>query len=316
MEQEVARAATICAKAGRQVASLFQEARMGKAIHVETVLPVVEEIARSVERNPGVLAALLRLRKLDNYTYMHSVSVCALMVALGNQIGLGTDPAREAGMAGLLHDIGKVGIATELLNKKGSLSDQEFALLRDHAQLGHQLLIQSGGAGDVVLDVCLHHHERADGSGYPDRLAADAISVYAKMAAVCDVYDATTSNRPYKAAWQAAYALRKMTEWSHGHFDMRIFHAFVRTVGIYPIGTLVRLKSGYLGVVLDQNEDSLLAPRVKVFYAIDKDRRVPPKVVDLSLGVDQDEIISHEDPDVWDIKDLQFLWSGIDGPVH
>jgi HD-GYP domain-containing protein (c-di-GMP phosphodiesterase class II) len=309
---EIAEAAEVCARAVDEVATLFKEARMGKAIQAETLLPVATEIAASVERNPGVMSALLRLRKQDSYTYMHSVSVGALMVGLARQLGVESGLLPEIGLAGLLHDIGKVGIGLELLNKKGRLTDDEFARLRNHAQFGHRLLLK-GSVSDIALEVAHHHHERADGSGYPDNIVGDNISLYARMAAVCDVYDATTSNRPYKDAWPPAYALRKMAEWSRSQYDTRIFHAFVRTVGIYPIGTLVRLKSGYLGVVLDQNDGALLTPQVKVFYAIDKAHRMPPRVIDLSDGTD--EIVSHEDPAVWGIDDLHSLWSGLDRPL-
>jgi HD-GYP domain-containing protein (c-di-GMP phosphodiesterase class II) len=310
-EQEVAKAAEVCGRAVTEVSSLFQEVRMGKAIQAETLLPVAGEIAASVERNPGVFSALLRLRKQDTYTYMHSVSVGALMIGLGQQLGMESNHLPEIGLAGLVHDIGKVGIELELLNKKGRLTEAEFDRLREHAPYGHRLLAKDS-AGEIALIVARHHHERADGSGYPDHLAGEDISLYARMAAVCDVYDATTSNRPYKDAWQPAYALRKMAEWSRSQYDTRVFHAFVRTVGIYPIGTLVRLKSGFLGVVLDQNDTALLTPRIKVFFAIAKGHRIPAKVVD--LAEDGDEIVCHEDPTAWAINDLDLLWSGLDGP--
>lgn len=311
-EEEIARAREMCILAVAEVGNLFQEARMGKAIQPETLLPVATQIAASVERNPGVFSALLRLRKQDTYTYMHSVSVGALMVGLGRQLGLPSGQLPELGLAGLLHDIGKVGVELELLNKKGRLSEEEFNRLREHAPYGHRLLLK-GNASEIALEVARHHHERADGSGYPDRIAGETISLPARMAAVCDVYDATTSDRPYKDAWQPAHALRKMAEWSRSQYDVRVFHAFVRTVGIYPIGTLVRLKSGYLGVVMDQNEKALLAPRVKVFYAVDRGQRIPERIVD--LAADGDEILSHEDPDVWGIVDLHQLWSGLNKPL-
>jgi HD-GYP domain-containing protein (c-di-GMP phosphodiesterase class II) len=312
-EEEIGRAVKISAASCEAITALFQEARMGRAIQAETVMPVVDEIADSVLRNPSVLTALNRLRRQDNYTYLHSISVCALMVALGNQIGLEIGQCREAGLAGLLHDIGKVHIDLDLLNKKERLSDGEIAQLRRHATMGHELLAQDDSASAVVLDVCLHHHERLDGSGYPEGLSGEGISLFARMAAVSDVYDATTSNRPYKDAWQPALALRKMTEWSGcGYFDRRVFHAFVRTVGIYPIGTLVRLKSNKLAVVIDQSADSLLRPRVKIFFSITADRRLPPQMVDLSRPGSNDEIVSHEDPAAWGIDDLDFLWSGVD----
>lgn len=310
--EEIARIRDKCIQAVAEIGSLFQEARMGKAIQPETLLPVATEIAASVERNPGVFSALLRLRKQDTYTYMHSVSVGALMVGLGRQLGLPSSQLPELGLAGLLHDIGKVGVELELLNKRGRLTEQEFDRLREHAPYGHRLLAK-GNASELALEVARHHHERADGSGYPDGIAGDTISLPARMAAVCDVYDATTSDRPYKDAWQPAHALRKMAEWSRNQYDVRVFHAFVRTVGIYPIGTLVRLKSGYLGVVMDQNEKALLAPHVKVFYAIDRGQRLPERIVD--LAADGDEILSHEDPDVWGILDLHQLWSGLNKPL-
>jgi HD-GYP domain-containing protein (c-di-GMP phosphodiesterase class II) len=311
-EEEIARAREVCAQAVAEVGKLFHEARMGKAIQPETLMPVATKIAASVERNPGVLSALLRLRHQDTYTYMHSVSVGALMVGLGRQLGLDSSQLPEIGLAGLLHDIGKVGIELELLNKKGRLSEEEFGRLREHAPYGHRLL-EKGNASEIALEVARHHHERTDGSGYPDRLTSDDIRLCARMAAVCDVYDATTSDRPYKDAWPPAHALRKMAEWSRNQYDTRVFHAFVRTVGIYPVGTLVRLKSGYLGVVIDQNEAALLTPHVKIFFTIDKGRRIPVRIVDLAEG--GDEILSHEDPAAWGIEDLQGLWSGLDRPL-
>ena len=312
-EEEAARARKVLEHSCQVVAEVFRQARMGRALQPETVLPVIDDIAASVQRNPGVLTALNRLRQQDTYTYQHSVSVCALMVALADQLGCEADRRRDAGLAGLMHDIGKVRIPLDLLNKKGPLSEAEYAELRRHAEMGHELLAAGNSTAELVLDVCLHHHERVDGSGYPQGLAGDQVSLFARMAAVSDVYDATTSDRPYKDAWQPAYVLRRMTEWSgSGQFDTRVFHAFVKTVGIYPIGTLVRLRSGRLAVVVDQSSGSLLRPRVKVIFSVTSNRRLPPRIIDLSQADAGDEIVGHEDPAVWGIDDIEFLWSGID----
>lgn len=163
----------------------------------------------------------------------------------------------------------------------------------------------------MVLDVCLHHHEKTDGSGYPKGLSNQDISVFAKMGAVCDVYDAITSNRPYKAGWDPAESLRKMAEWTKGHFDPHIFQAFVKTMGIYPVGSLVRLTSGRVGVVVEQTAKSLTMPCVKVFFSTKSNLRIPPQVIDLSLGDTREKIVGREDPSQWNFADLNALWSGL-----
>jgi putative nucleotidyltransferase with HDIG domain len=310
MAQELRRAAIICLKSKEAVASMFTEVRMGRALDTGNAIRLVDQISQSVLRNPNTLISLARLKTGDEYTYMHSVAVCALMVALSLQLGLDPVQTREAGMGGLLHDIGKMAIPHAILNKSGDLTDAEFSLIKGHSAEGCKLLLDDPRISDIVKDICLHHHERLDGKGYPDGLSGDQISLYARMAAVCDVYDAITSDRSYKKGWNPAEALRKMAEWSEGHFDTAIFHAFVKSVGIYPVGTLVRLESGFLGVVVDQNEQSLLKPMVKVFFSIKSRKRLPSRVLDLSRPEVFEKIVGHEDPKAWGIADLRELWAG------
>ena len=307
---EFARASKICAQSKRAVTSMFQEARMGKAVNTASAQKLVEEISDSVSRNPGALISLARLKTADDYTYMHSVAVCALMIALSKQLGLDEKLTRSAGIAGLLHDLGKALMPMDILNKPGKLTDEEFAIIKTHPEEGYKLLLSSTGADEMALDVVLHHHEKTDGSGYPKRLKDAEISLYAKMGAVCDVYDAITSNRPYKAGWDPAESLRKMAEWANGHFDPSVFQAFVRSLGIYPIGSLVKLNSGRLGLVIDQAEKSLLTPKIKVFYSTRAMARIRPEIVDLSRPGCPEKIASREDPAKWDFPDLHELWSG------
>jgi putative nucleotidyltransferase with HDIG domain len=248
-------------------------------------------------------------RASDTYTYMHSVAVCALMLALGRQLGLQGDLLKKAGMAGMLHDLGKIAMPLEVLNKPGKLTNAEFDLMKTHPERGHELLVK-GNAAAEVLDVCLHHHEKVDGSGYPHGLVGDDLSLLAKMGAVCDVYDAITSVRPYKNGWDPGEALRSMAQWA-GHFDPRIFQAFVKTVGIYPVGSLVRLQSGRLAVVTAQNPQSLLTPKVKVFFSTKSDLRLDPYELDLATRNCQDKVVACESPDDWNFKDLDRLSSAL-----
>jgi putative nucleotidyltransferase with HDIG domain len=306
--EEAKRAAKICAKAKDAVTSMFQEVRMGKAINAEAAAELVEEIATSVMRNPGALISLARLKTADDYTYMHSVAVCALMIALGRQLGLDEAQIREAGTAGLLHDLGKAMMPMAVLNKPGKLTDEEFTIIKSHPEEGYRLLLEGSAVGELALDVCLHHHEKVDGSGYPHHLTGDQISLHAKMGAVCDVYDAITSNRPYKAGWDPAESIRKMTEWSKGHFDERVFQAFVKSIGIYPTGSLVKLASGRLAVVVEQSEKSLLAPLVKAFFSTKSQSYIPPELIDLSRPPQTEKIVGREDAAKWGIKNVDQFW--------
>jgi len=310
LDEELKRAAMIVARARHAVVSMFQEVRMGKAVSAESAGELVEEISSSVMRNPGALISLARLKTADDYTYMHSVAVCALMVSLARQLGLEEADVREAGMAGLLHDLGKAKMPMKVLNKPGKLTDEEFRIIKNHPVEGHRLLVEGGSASEIVLDVCLHHHEKVDGTGYPDRLTDAQITRFAKMGAVCDVYDAITSNRPYKAGWDPAASIRKMAEWSNGHFDEKIFQGFVKSIGIYPTGSLVKLASGRLAVVLEQSGKSLLAPRVKVFYSTRSRSYLVPEVIDLAHPGASDKIVGREDAATWGINNLDSLWSG------
>ncbi|MGE5472314.1 MAG: HD-GYP domain-containing protein [Bacteroidota bacterium] len=304
---ELKRAAKICARGKEAVVSMFQEARMGRAVEAEAVAPLVEEISNSMLRNPGALISLARLKTADDYTYMHSVAVCALMIALSRQLGLSEEQTRDAGMAGLLHDLGKAMIPHEVLGKPGKLTDEEFALVKTHPEEGYRLLLAGKGICEAAKDVCLHHHEKIDGSGYPAGKKNEEISLLAKMGAVCDVYDAITSNRPYKAGWDPAESIKRMAEWK-GHFDPQVFQAFVKSLGIYPIGSLVRLESGKLGVVVEQGEQSLLKPKIKAFFSTRSQAYIKPETVDLARS--PEKIAGREDAAKWGIKDIDRYWAG------
>ncbi len=310
-DEELVHARRLLEHSRQAVQTMFDEARMGKALSVKQAYELVDDIAASVLRGGSVLLGLARLKTADNYTYMHSVAVCALMTALATEVGLAPEQVRSAGLAGLLHDIGKMAVPSAILNKPGSLSEAEFGSVRAHPGAGHRMLLEAGEIDPVALDVCLHHHEKLDGSGYPHGLCGEQVSLYARMGAICDVYDAITSNRPYKQGWCPADSLRRMAAWRGGHLDAQLFAAFVKCLGIYPLGTLVRLQSERLGVVVGQTPGKpLTQPTVRVFFSIRAGTCIAPSLIDLTAPGCQERIVSTESAERWRLEDVERYWAG------
>nr|WP_116809980.1 HD-GYP domain-containing protein [Steroidobacter cummioxidans] len=307
MADELHNASNVLKRSKETVNALFAEARMGNAVNTSECAPLVNDIVDSVDSNSHALVSLCRLKMADEYTYMHSVSVCALMVSLGKQLGLDEAMLRDAGMAGLLHDLGKAVMPQDIINKPGKLTDEEFTIIKSHPVRGHEMLLESGVDNERVLDVARHHHERIDGKGYPDALAADKISLIARMSAVCDVYDAITSDRPYKRGWDPAESVARMASWE-GHFDSIVLQTFIKTIGIYPVGSLVRMASGKLGVVVEQNT-KLTAPKVKLFFSTKSGMPFEPKTVDLMDPRVTDKIVAREPLENWSFGYLNDLWA-------
>jgi putative nucleotidyltransferase with HDIG domain len=316
-ESELNQAAKLVGRSRGAVMAMFNEARMGHALQTEACMPLVNDIAESVARNPDAFVSLARLKTHDDYTYMHSVAVCALMVALARRLHLEDAQCREAGLAGLLHDLGKAMMPLEVLNKPSKLNEREFLTMKSHPERGHELLRKGDAVGEMVLDVCLHHHERPDGKGYPHGLSGDALSLHARMGAVCDVYDAITSNRPYKGAWDPADSIARMADWRRqGQFDPAVFAAFVQSLGIYPTGSLVRMRSSRLAVVIEQHPTALTSPKVRVFFSTRSEMPIPVEDLDLSLPSCGDAIEARESNQRWQFKHLVEIWAGSAAPRH
>ncbi len=315
LQDEMQHAAAIIERAHSAVQDMFHDIRMGKAINIDAAEDIAQEISDSVARNSYALISLARLKKADRYTYLHSVAVCALMSALARQLDLSDLQIRQASLAGLLHDVGKAEIPLEILNKPERLTADEFKIIMQHPRQGYELLLEAGVTDEVVLDVCLHHHEKLNGRGYPDGCDSEHISLMAKMGAICDIYDAITSNRPYKAGWDPAESIKRMYNWCGEHLDTQVFHAFVRTLGIYPIGSLVRLNNGMLGVVTEQNHTTLLHPKVKAFFSINTLQYCKPELFDLSEPSCTCSIVQREDPVAWKLGDWSHIWAETQEPA-
>lgn len=310
LADEMQRAVSIRRQAAGLVRTVMQDARLGKAVELDNVSPVVENITESILRNSGALLGLLRIKTKDDYTFLHSVSVCTLLVAFCRSRGMDEETIYQAGLGGLLHDTGKALVPDDILNKAGRLTDEEFAIIKKHPRDGYDILRQTPEIGQIPLDITLHHHERRDGSGYPDRQAEGQISELAQMAAIVDVYDAITSDRCYHKGMPAADALRKIYEWSKFHFNPSLTQEFMRCVGIYPVGTMVMLESGRLGVVVEPHETNLLTPKVNVFFNTRSQTYIRPELLDLSRGLGfggGDKIVRHESPEKWRVDPNRFL---------
>jgi putative nucleotidyltransferase with HDIG domain len=309
--EEMGRARKIHGQATNAVRMVMRDVRLGQAIELEGVAQVVEDITDSVLRNSGALVGLGAIKDKDEYTFLHSVSVCTLMVTFAQSLGLDRDLIRLAGVGGLLHDTGKMKVPNEILNKPGRLTEAEFAIMRTHPEEGWLILRGIEGLEDIPLDITLHHHERMDGTGYPHQLPGEQISRMAQMAAVVDVYDAITSDRCYHKGMPAPEGLRKLWEWSKFHFNPELVQAFMRTIGIYPVGTLVKLESGRLAVVIEQNEAAMLQPVVKAIFSTKSNTYITPLLIDLSRPMGKggaDKIIGHENPEKWQINISRFLF--------
>jgi len=310
LAEEFDRAGAIRRQAAGLVKTVMQDARLGKAVEMDKVSPVVENITASILRNASALLGLSYIKNKDDYTFLHSVSVCTLLVAFCRSRKMDDETIYQAGIGGLLHDTGKALVPDHILNKPGRLTDEEFEVVRRHPRDGYEILRRSPEIGPIPLDITLHHHERRDGTGYPDRQDAEQISELAQMAAIVDVYDAITADRCYHKGMPAAEALRKMYEWSKFHFNPALTQEFMRCVGIYPVGTLVLLESGRLGVVVEPHETSLLTPKVNVFFSTRSQTYIKPETVDLARGLGfggGDKIVRHESAEKWKVDPLRFM---------
>jgi len=296
------RALRVIDKSRSAVVDVFESARLGRAIEVKALVPLAQEVADSIHRDPRALLNLVRLKNKDEYTYLHSVAVCALMINFARHLQLDEATVQDLGVAGLLHDVGKIAVSNAILMKPGALDSRERQAVEEHPVAGHKLLVQSASVPPAALEICLRHHEKFDGTGYPDQLGGEKLSLFARMAAICDVYDAVTSDRPYKAAWAPCEALTEMQGWP-GHFDPKLLERFADSLGIFPIGTLVRISNGLLGIVSGNCGTLDEDVTVRAFFDSDRLEDIEPYDCTISPGADDPRIICRDSPTFWRFDD-------------
>ena len=310
LHEEMANARLVRDEANKIIGEMMVGVRHGKKVDTARLDPVVRRMSESILRNKDALLSLCRIKEKDNYTFLHSLSVGALLMNFTRAAQLKSGDMVLVGMGGMLHDIGKTMVPNRILNKPGALTPDELTTMQLHVQHGRNILSDARDITQTSFDVVAQHHERYDGSGYPLKLKGEEMSVYGQMASIVDVYDAMTSDRVYRMGMDPTLAVRKMFEWSRAHFDPKLIQLFVRTIGIYPVGTLVMLESKRIAIVLNQDGRDLTRPVLRVVYDADKRCYVTPQDIDLSANLGHgggDRIISHEPASKWGIDPHQFI---------
>jgi HD-GYP domain-containing protein (c-di-GMP phosphodiesterase class II) len=263
LEEELPAARKVHDESVGYARKFMTDMRNGK-VNVSSATETVEGIMESLERNADALLSLCRLRSVDSYTHMHCVNVSVLTTVFSRYIGEKTDGIFHSGFAGLFHDLGKALIPQNILNAPRKLNNAEFAAMRQHPQLGFDQLASLPGIPSAVLEGALQHHEKHDGSGYPNGISGEAISSIGRVVGVADVYDALSSERPYKKAMTAHKALGIMYQISGKEFDPAYLARFIRMMGVYPVGSVVELEDGWKGVVSMSNPESPAKPTVRL----------------------------------------------------
>ena len=281
VEEEIAPARAAFDHSSEMLRKLADDVWAGHPVEVERVDEVVEEMVESMVRNPDALMWVARLREKDITTYGHGLQVAVYLVAFGRHLGFPRAQLAQLGTIGLLLDIGKTRLPRALLEKQGRLTPEEFEQVKAHVALGLEILSATPNWPEEVTEGIAQHHERMNGSGYPQGLRAEAIGIFGRMAGISDCFAALTKSRPYAEAVSSYEALRSITGWGGEIFHAPLAEQFVQAVGVFPVGSLVELSTGEVAVVVSHNKVRRLKPRVLLLTGPDKTPSGYPTMVDL-----------------------------------
>ena len=307
VEEELLRASKLHSQAKGIMSDVLNDVKFGKPLETEGFDDLADGMIDSVIRNHNALACLGRIRQKDNYLMEHSINLAVLMGIFAKAMKIDRDTMHQAMVGALLHDIGKIMVPDNILHKPGKLDDNEFARMKQHVVFSRELLKKTPGIHPLTVNVAAQHHERIDGSGYPEGLTGCQICREGKMVAITDVYDAITADRCYHKGLAPTAALKKLLEWSGTHLEEQLVHKFIRSMGIYPVGSLVMLESGRLAIVIEASEKNQTRPIVKAIYHSRLKQYIPAEVINLSKPISQDSIKNSVDPQKWKIKIADFL---------
>ena len=301
-----------------KIRRLYQEARelqgkfirhlkAGEPIDITPLAAVAEEMVDTMFTHGDAMLCLARIRAKDAYLMEHSMNVAILLANFGRYLGLERNVLKELTLGGLLHDVGKIMTPDEVLNKPGKLTDEEFGVMRQHVVHSYDILSNTAGITPTMLEVAANHHERLDGTGYPQRLKGDQLSLYTRMSGIVDVYDAVTADRVYKQGMQPTQAFRILLKGINQNFDAELVTKFIKCMGVYPVGTLVQLSNQRLAVVMQRNEQQPLKPMVKVIYHATQRHYLEVQWLDLARNGGQESIESTVDPKEFGINLANFV---------
>ncbi len=291
-ELPVARALQVDTRA--YINDALHDVRLGRSINTNDAKRLVAGLADSVVRNPNALLWLSHLKQRDEYTAIHSVNVCILALTFGRNLGISEHELNQLGLGALLHDVGKMIVPLEVLNKPGALTEKEFSMLKEHPSFGYDLLKTKNRLPEFLLEVVKFHHERENGGGYPDGLRGPQLNRFTKIVTIVDVYDAITSDRVYHDAINPSNALNKMYKWAPNDFDQGLFNEFIKCLGIYPVGSLVELNTGEVGIVTACSQNYRLKPTVLLILDKDKHLYKTHKLINLASSVWRHELVPLE----------------------
>lgn len=284
---------------------LLDKVRSGEVANVSGIKDISGEIIDSVFENPNALSCVSMIKDAPDYIWEHSVNCAIYMAIFARHLGFDKELTEELCLGGFLMDTGMATIPDDLLQKSGKFHADDIQLINMHVDFGVELVSQEENISEVVLSVVQDHHERLDGSGYPEGKKGDQINTYGRMAAIIDSYDSMTSDRPYRAGVTPTTALKKLLSDTSGKYDQSLVQQFIRCIGVHPVGSLVKLKSGKLGIIVKANASEPIKPLVMCFYSVKSGAHTELKKVDLAKS--DDEILSTVRPDEFKINLSKFF---------
>ncbi len=307
LAEEMDRATKIHTEALGIVDDIYQTVKSGQAIDISSTEQVAEGITGSVTRNKNALLCLSQIRDKDQSLLEHSVNVSVLMSLFATYMGFEQETVQQLVTGALLHDIGKTRVPDNILNKTDKLTPAEQTELRRHVEYGQQALESTKGISEVVISICAQHHERIDGKGYPRGLDNSGINTYGRMASLVNIYDKLTAKRAGNPGLVPFKAMQRLSKLVGTHLDKELVYSFIRCMGIYPVGALVELNNGRMGVVTESRIDKPNQPTVRIFYNTRQKCYESAKTVDLSSPLIEVEISGVADPESYGIDLKEFM---------